>query len=78
MAGPFARIADDPADVVVDLVAVGVDRIARRVAGFLADGADDVGEDGLERLAGDDAAVEEHLVRPGGDLDLGVGLGVGS
>ena len=42
----------------------------------MADGADDICEDGFKRFAGDGGPSEKDLIGPNGDFDLAVGLGV--
>ena len=76
--GPFPGIPDLAADVIVHLIAVRIDGVSRRIADFLANRADDIGEDGFEGFPGHGGPGEEDLVRPCGDLDLTIGLRVQS
>lgn len=74
--GPFPGIPDLAADVIVHLIAVRIDGVSRCIADFLANRADDIGEDGFQRFPGHGGTGEVDLVRPCGDLDLTIGLRV--
>ncbi len=74
MACPFLRVAVVAADVIVNVVAIGVDGISGRVADVETDRAHEVGDAEGGRFPRDDGTGEEDFVRPHGALDLAVGV----